>query len=472
MVALDQEDGSVVWSSGDETISYCSAFPIEFEGNQLVVGYFKNRLCIYDRTDGSELINLEISSDYDEHSAWPIFREPFLWVSGPFRAGSKLFRFSNRDGILSLKQVYLTESMSNDVASSVLVGDVLYGFDLRDVQSKVHRPSRGRFVCMDFESGEELWANGSLGRRTLHEQETVSSRFETKKTDVGHSSVIYADGKLVLFNDTGELILCQADSTQFVQLARARVLGGEICWAQPALVDRCFYMRNHSKAVCVFLGEESSLEIPANQFEYATEISQPEYFDLSAWVLGTEPKYAMTAPNADWLIRWFTISFCLGWIALPLVALVGSRVFSSLSMRILLFTSLILLGVCGTSLSGHLMGDFYFSWPIALFVIFEITVLSIQSSKKPKNPWIARSRLLVFLLVCLAYFWLCRRLSLAFEWTFLMGFPFALPVLWVCKTDVEQNHRYNVKQWIYEMVAFTIFYWVGAGIILWKYPGY
>ena len=156
-----------------------------------------------------------------------------------------------------------------------------------------------------------------------------------------------------------------------------------------------------------------------------------------------------------------------------MIALVGSQVVKWFSMRTILFTTLILLGVCGTSIAGHLLGDFYFSWPIVLFVVFEITVLSVRASSMPTNsrPWSARLVLFVFLMVCFSYFWLCRRLSLTFEWTFLMGFPFALPFLWISKADVEKKEYYNLKQWVCEISAFTVFYWVGAGIMLWKYPG-
>ncbi|MEM7785210.1 MAG: PQQ-binding-like beta-propeller repeat protein, partial [Planctomycetota bacterium] len=211
MVALDQLTGEVIWHSGNEAISYCSAYPIEFQGRSLVVGYFKNKLCIYDRSNGNELTQVQVSNDYDEHSAWPIYREPYLWISGPFRAGSKLYRIDQDEGrdTISLRRIDSSSIMSNDVASSVLVDDALYGFDLKDVQSKVHRPSRGRFICIDFLSGDLKWANGSLGRRLQRDEQTVASKQQVNDSDVGHCSVIHADGKLVLFNDTGELILCR-----------------------------------------------------------------------------------------------------------------------------------------------------------------------------------------------------------------------------------------------------------------------
>ena len=80
-----------------------------------------------------------------------------------------------------------------------------------------------------------------------------------------------------------------------------------------------------------------------------------------------------------------------------------------------------------------------------------------------------RLYLLAFVGLCLAYFWLCRRLSLAFEWSFLMGFPASLPILWLLKQRVQNENRFTLIQWLLSAVAFTAFYWTGAGIILWKY---
>ena len=478
MVALDETKGAVVWHSGNSAISYCSAYPIEFKGRKLVVGYFKNQLTVFDRGDGKVLADISISRNYDEHSAWPIYREPYLWTAGPFRAGSRLFQIVENENVetggLTLEDVYVTDLMSNDVASSVLVDDSVFGFDLRDVQSKVHRPSRGRFICMDFLSGKENWANGSLKQRRRLEEGMVSSKSVTDGSAVGHSSVVYADDKLILFNDTGELILCKADSNRFEQLGRARVLGGEICWAQPALIGNCYYVRNHSKAVCVYLGKINQLDLSENDIEYAGDIPQSAYFNMSAWILGVEPKYAMTAPSANWLAQWFVISLIAGWLCVPILALLTSRLLqrfvADLTLRDVCSIQLLVVGVTGTSVFGHLLGIFYFSWPIALFVTFQFVVNTLNSKNSRSTPLVARLWLVGFVAVCFGYFWLCRRLSLAFEWTFLMGFPAALPLLWFNKI-VKENHRpYSLKEWAVSCLAFSLFYWVGAGVILWKYP--
>ena len=478
MVAFDQFDGSVLWNAGNEKVSYCSAYPIQFKGRALVVGYFTNKLCIFDRETGMQLASKNISVSYDEHSAWPIYREPYLWTAGPFRSGSKLFEIIDaEDGsedALRLRNVYKSETMSNDVASSVLVDGALFGFDIRDVQSKVHRPSRGQFICMNFMTGETHWTNGTLDRRKKTE-EFIASASERSDSDVGHASVIYADGKLILFNDTGELILCRAEKREFVPLGRAHLLGGDICWTPPMLLNGRFIVRNHKKAVCVYLGDMAELDVEADELIFADDIPQPNFFDLSAFILGTEPTYAMTSPKAEWLVRWYWISLVLGWGVAPILALMLGKLVR-VPVRPTLILIAVLFGLLGTTAFGHWLREFYFSWPIVLALMFECVVCRLRGNQaaeletaQVERPWLSRLLLIGFAVLCFGYFYLCRRLSLAFEWAFLIGFPVAIPFLWMVKESVQLGDSYNWRQWLWSGLAFTAFYWMGAGVIIWKY---
>lgn len=479
MVALDPTDGTVIWNSGNAPISYCSAYPIRFENRAIVVGYFKNKLSLFDQQTGKQLGGVRVSVDYDEHSAWPIYCEPFLWVSGPFRTGSRLYKLVNETSDpdkIRLTQVYSTKAMSNDVASSVLWKDHLYGFDLRDVQSKVHRPSRGQFTCMDFMTGEIRWQNGTIRRRKLQNafdviDETMASDSVTADTDIGHASVIVADGKLLMLNDTGELILGRADAESFQPLSRTPILGGEICWMQPLLLDGCLFARNHSKGVCVFLGDAQNLEKASDELQFASDIHQPIYTDWASLILGTEPTYAMTAPKPKWLIQWFFVSLALGWTIAPVVGLIVHRFSNLLPARTIFLTSALAMGLLGTTLVGHWLKQFYFSWPISLAVLFEVLVCQLKSNDpavKPR-PLLARLMLVLFVAVCVGFFVLCRRLSLPFEWTFLLGFPAAVPFLLIVKRSVQRGEPFSFKQWGLSLLSFTAFYWLGAGVMIWKY---
>ncbi len=473
MVAFDQRNGEVIWNSGDYHISYCSAYPISFESRSLIVGYFKNAIGLFDTDTGEELARRDISNDYDEHSAWPIYREPFLWTSGPFRAGCRLLKLAPIENGFEFRSVYQSELMSNDVASCVLDGDQLYGFDIRDVQSKIHRPSRGQFTCLDFNTGDPLWQNGSLTRRDMN-SETISSETIGNASDIGHASVIAADGKLILLNDTGQLIVGEINPLGFEEMGRSTILGGEICWTGLTLMNKCVFARNQSKAICVYLGEADQLSrfvSDESSIRYANDLEQPKFVNLAPILLGTEPKYAMTAPRPAWLVNWYLISLGLGWITAPVLAIAIHRILPSIPARQTFLLLAFLVGILGTTIFGRWLGVFYFSWPVALFIIFECVVCQLQSrdAKAEVHPWRARFWLLVFLAICFLFFWLCRRLSLAFEWAFLLGFPFSIPFLWIEKASVQRKEEFSAKQWLCSAFGFSVFYWAGAAVIMWKY---
>ena len=73
-----------------------------------------------------------------------------------------------------------------------------------------------------------LCGHGALSPNTSHE----------RGNRIGHASVIVADGKMLLLNDTGELILARASSQEYEELARTLILGGEICWTATDTVSQ------------------------------------------------------------------------------------------------------------------------------------------------------------------------------------------------------------------------------------------
>ena len=101
----------------------------------------------------------------------------YLMIARPFRGGAGCYRLDcrripNRRRVPTppskchATPVWFSRQMSNDVASSVLVDGYVYGFDLRDVQAKAHRPSRGKFTCLDLATGEVLLVDRRTGHAT------------------------------------------------------------------------------------------------------------------------------------------------------------------------------------------------------------------------------------------------------------------------------------------------------------------
>jgi outer membrane protein assembly factor BamB len=460
VVAFDVATGVEIWKSTSEPASYTPAFPIDVNGEALVVCYMQNSLLILSQHDGQRVHQIDLSRGYDEHSAWPIYDEPYLWMSGPFRSGSHLVDVSAEKP----KTVWRSETMSNDVCSSVLVDGYLYGFDIFDVQSKTHRPSRGIFRCIDFQTGEEKWANGTgLPRRTSNAVEFAS--------DIGQSGIIAADGKLIILNELGELILLKTDPTKCVELARCTVLGGELTWTPPCLCSGRIFVRNQSMAVCVYVGQPEDLK--ADVTLRAGELSQKQYRNLAAIVLAVEPEYAFDVPHDRWLIQWFIagVALIIGGKAAAASAWKKHQGNGRSPWVELIF--LCIVGALGTTALGHLTNEFVFTWPVCLYAALEFVShpQAAVETKGPSSLGFLRRRLplFVFLCICMAYFLACRRLSLVFEWAFLAGFPGAVPVVWLLRRLQTREHRRPVAEVLLSCIGFAAFFATAVCFLRFRY---
>lgn len=492
MVALAADTGNVLWQSGDETISHVPALPITWQGQRLVIAFLRNSLMAFDLETGKIRWKKFLSTGYDEHAAWPIYREPYLWISGPFRAGSELLELTEESP--GYRTVWKSQLMSNDVCSSVLFEGALYGFDLRDVQAKPHRSSRGQFRCLDFQTGNERWVQGKINQRRNLEEEDADPSRPTNDRPVGQATVLYADGKLVLFNDVGELILAKATPDTYKELGRVRVLGGEICWTQPTLVRGRLYVRNHSRAACVLLSTPDDPHHPTESPKLTVaDIPQTTYTDWASRILPIEPEYAMDAPTVSQLVRWYQISL---W-GFGLAALVsGSGLMGRFVVRFrsqgksstntgvqnpnssrpgnatsaLFFAGIFGFGACGTTFLSQHLEEFLFTWPLCLFAVFSITIYQTRIREDPAHSsWSGRGWLGLFLLVCIGYFLLCRRLSLAFEWVFLGGFPAAVPFLLLARRQLKSRWLPRLGEWVLLGLAFSSYYWFSVAALALKY---
>ncbi|HXT58034.1 MAG TPA: PQQ-binding-like beta-propeller repeat protein, partial [Pirellulales bacterium] len=419
LVALDAHDGSTVWQSGDDPASYVPAMPIVFDGREQVLGFLENAIVSCDLATGRQLWRRELSRGYNEHAAWPVYQEPLLWLSGPFQSGSQLFGLTGGDAP-GVKVVWQSKLLSNDVCSSVLAEGCLFGFDLREAQSKLHRPSRGVFRCLDFASGKECWSTDR----------------------VGHASALVADGKLILFNDLGELILAHAETERYREFARVSLFGGEINWTAPALHRGRLFLRNQSRAACVYLGRPELLERRRGPPPLAArDIAQGGFRDLTA-LLGVEPEFAFDVPSRQWLRDWHLAGLALlavAWFAATTVSLAvraaRGRMLASDTVRCTAQAFALLLGAAGTTALSLWRNDFVFTWPVCLFVLFQSLVDQVQVRRNASGAgssrlkrWRGGAALLAFVGGCAGYYLLCRQLSLVTEWAFLCGFGAALPI--------------------------------------------
>jgi len=219
-VALRKETGEVVWKSGSEKAGYASPIVAELGGRATVIVFKADALIGCDLKDGKPLWSTPWKTSYDVNAATPlVIGTDGIFVSSGYGSGCALFKL--QDGHPTL--VWRNKNLRTHINSATILGDSIFGID-GDVGG-------GNLVCLGISDGNRRWLEKS----------------------VKGGSMIEADGKLIVFTEMGELVICDASPAGFHAISRGKVLGKR-CWSQPTLdAGRLFLRNNEGDLVCVDL---------------------------------------------------------------------------------------------------------------------------------------------------------------------------------------------------------------------------
>jgi outer membrane protein assembly factor BamB len=450
LVALHADDGRTLWTAGVDPASYCPALPITFRGRRLVVGYLQNNMVLVDMATGAVVHHQPLSTGYDEHAAWPLYREPHLMLAAPFRTPSTCYRLEEGPGdSLQCRPHWTSRNLANDVASSVLYGEHVYGFDLLQPQASRHRASRGAFRCLEWSTGKTRWSS----------------------EQVGQASLIAVDSKLLLFNDSGSLILAAADPGEYRELARTELFDGEICWTPPALSQGRLFVRSPTRAICVYVGSAETAPPPGTAFDSP---GRPWRFNIS-WLVSREREYPNDAPSREEMTLWFLacVLDMIGAALATAAVLVLARRFldRQLAATPICWSFIFVLGVLGPGALSTLCDRLLFTWPAALYAAFHATLLICWWAEahpaRRRARWLARLAFVGLALVGYGYFELCRAAGMYIGWTFLFGFPAAFPLtLLAARAEKKGQRAWIVAAWT--LPAFAAYFASCQALLLWK----
>lgn len=221
IVALRKTDGSVIWKSQNDEAAYSSAVLHESAGAREAIFFTATRALGVDVQTGKLLWSYSQVANGTANVATPVVRGNRVFLSSNYGTGAALLELTPSASGVSARQVYFTREMMNHHASSVLVGDYLYGF------------SNSILTAMNFDTGQVAWRDRSVGK----------------------GSVIYADQRLYLFSEDGVAGLAEATPAGYREHGRFEISTGNLpTWAHPVVSGGRLFIRDQDRIVAYSVG--------------------------------------------------------------------------------------------------------------------------------------------------------------------------------------------------------------------------
>ena len=211
IVALNKTDGSVIWKSLSDEPGYSSAVFHEAGGVREAIYFTAERALGIDVDTGKLLWSYNQVANRTANIATPIVRGNFVFLSSGYSTGAALLELTPGPKSIAARQVYFTRDMRNHHATSVLIGDYLYGF------------SDAILTAMKFDSGQVAWRDRSVGK----------------------GSVVFADDRLYLYSEQGAVGLAEANPAGYREHGRFQIRAGNaMTWSHPVVSNGKLFIRD------------------------------------------------------------------------------------------------------------------------------------------------------------------------------------------------------------------------------------
>jgi outer membrane protein assembly factor BamB len=224
LVALNKKTGELIWKCavpGGEQAAYTSALAIEVGGVRQYIQMLQKGLVGVEAKTGKLLWRYDKTAKGSPAVIpTPVADGDFIYSAGA-RSGGGGVRLKVNGGTFEAEQVYFSPKLPTSIGGEVKVGEYLYG------------TSAGSLLCLEFTTGNVKWDDRS----------------------VSPASLCYADGRLYLHGENGEVALVEATPEAYREKGRFKPTdapdrGASKAWAYPVVANGRLYIRDVGTLWC------------------------------------------------------------------------------------------------------------------------------------------------------------------------------------------------------------------------------
>jgi outer membrane protein assembly factor BamB len=226
LLALNKKSGEVIWKCplpGNDLAAYSSAVVVEVGGIRQCVQLLQKGLVGVDARTGKFLWRYSKPiSKYGANIPSPVVSGNSVYTASAGTGGGMVKLQAKEEGVTP-EQVYFEAKLPTAIGGAIKSGDYLYG------------TTSQALLCVDFGTGEVKWQDRALGA----------------------ASLCYADGRLYLHGENGEVALVEPGPEAYREKGRftppsppAHSQQMERAWAYPVVANGRLYVRDHGTLWC------------------------------------------------------------------------------------------------------------------------------------------------------------------------------------------------------------------------------
>ncbi len=212
---LDKNNGRVLWKTGTHKIGYVSPMGITVEGRRQIIFASVDHYFGVDAGNGEVRWSLPFKCDYDCNIPTPIVNGQQVFLSCFYAHKCMLLEVQPQ----AVKPIWQSDVLLNYLSNSVLVDGFLYGFNKKDLK------------CVEWRTGQQRWV-ANRHRRLFQ------------------GSLTYADGRLYVLSERGDLSLVAARPDRIEILGEMPGVLGRRCWTAPTVAQGRLFVRDEEKMLC------------------------------------------------------------------------------------------------------------------------------------------------------------------------------------------------------------------------------
>jgi outer membrane protein assembly factor BamB len=223
IMAFDQKTGAVVWQKQDFKISYASPILIKVDGQEQLVLMMESEVIGLEPNTGELLWSLPHRNRTKTNVSTPVWGAGnLLFCSSAYDSGGRMLKLSVVAGKTKVEEVWFQKQLRVHVANAIRLGETLYG------SSGDFGPAP--FTAVNVQTGAVLWQERNFPK----------------------ASFLYADGRFIMLNEDGELILATPAAAGLKIHSRVTLLT-QTAWTPPTLAGSKLYLRDRKTILALDL---------------------------------------------------------------------------------------------------------------------------------------------------------------------------------------------------------------------------